>query len=522
MPADRPNVLLITSDQQHFSTLSYAANNPHIQTPNLDRLAKMGMNFTRAYCPNPTCTPTRASLITGQYPSVHGAWSLGCVTPSNQSFLGDSFREAGYDASLIGKAHFQPLADDPDRPETASIERHPYLRDLDFWKRFNQTRTPWYGFNHVETCRNHTDEAHAGGHYALWMKEKGLDNWEDHFQSIAPNGVYGAGDAQHHKWTLPEEFHYSVWTAERTIARIEHCVNNNLNFFCWSSFHDPHPSYLVPEPWDTMYDPADVQIGKLHVNPDGKTELDKMPPPHQMTQQRDADWSVFKESGFASHGYGCHLYDEEKLRKDIAVYYGMTSFMDQQIGRILDALDEHGLTDNTLIVFTTDHGHYYGHHGLTAKGSFHYEDGIRLPFLAAWPGKIKADTNCEALTNLIDLAPTFLDACGIEIPERMQGKSQLPVWQGKAQRINDHTICEFRHQPTTVHIRTLITERYKLTLYRDRPDWGELFDLQEDPGEVDNKYADPAYAEVRRDLFEQFMQAELQREPQLTVRTAGA
>lgn len=520
MNAKKPNVLLITSDQQHFSTLSHAANNPHIQTPNLDRLARMGMNFTRAYCPNPTCTPTRASLITGQYPSVHGAWTLGTKTPTNIPFVGDLFREAGYDVSLIGKAHFQPLGDREDDPQTHSIEKHPYLRDMDFWNKFNQTQTPWYGFNHIETCRNHADEAHAGGHYAQWMLDQGFSDWEQHYQPVPGSGV--KGEHREHKWSLPEQYHYSVWTAERTVARIELCVANNQPFYCWSSFHDPHPPYLVPEPWDTMYNPDDVMLGELHIHEDGTSELDKMPPPHQMTQQRDSDWSGFNETKYGSHGYKCHLTDREQLKKDVAVYYGMTSLMDREIGKILDALEQQGVLDNTLIVFTTDHGHYYGHHGLTAKGAFHYDDGIRLPFLAAWPGHIAPDSTTDAITNLVDLPATFLDACGLDVPIWMQGKSQLPVWTGQADRVNDHTICEFHHQPHSVHLRTLITERYKFTLYRGHTDWGELFDLETDPGEVDNKFHDPAYADVKAELFEKFMQAELEREPMLTLRTAGA
>ena len=519
--AARPNVLLITSDQQHFSTLAHAANNPAIKTPNLDRLSKRGTMFDRAYCPNPTCTPSRASIITGLYPSAHGAWSLGCKTPEHLTTLGDRFRAAGYDASLIGKAHFQPLADDPDRPETHSIEKHPYLRDLDFWQRFNRTETPWYGFNHVETCRNHTDEAHAGGHYALWMKQHGLDDWEDHFD--LPDGPYGAKRFQRHKWTLPERYHYSVWTAERTMARMEHCVDNDTPFFCWSSFHDPHPSYLVPEPWDAMYDPAEVRIGHLHRNADGTTELDKMPPPHRMTQDPDADWSVFSETPYGNHGFQYHAgQSEDELRRDVAVYYGMTSLMDREIGRILDKLDALGQTENTLIVFTTDHGHYYGHHGLTAKGAFHYDDGIRLPFIASWPGVIPQDVHSSAITSLVDLAPTFLSACGLDVPEPMQGKDQMTVWRGEADAVNDHTFCEFRHQPTKLHLRTYINDRYKLTLWRGHPDWGELFDLEADPDEVDNKFDGPGYAKVKDELIYEMQHAELAREPQWTPRTAGA
>ena len=510
---ERPNILLITSDQQLYDTLGY--KNPHIQTPNLDRLRAGGADFGRAYCPNPTCTPTRASIITGMYPAWHGAWSLGTKLMEDVPTVGDTFRDHGYDASLIGKAHFQPLQS-RDKPCEESIEAHPYLRDLDFWARFNDERTPWYGFNHVETCRNHTDEAHAGGHYALWMKQKGLDDWEKHFD--VPEGPYGSKrQVQHHSWDLPEAFHYSVWTAERTIAAIERSRDEGKPFFCWSSFHDPHPSYLVPKPWDTMYDPADMPIGELTPG-----ELDKMPPPHRMTQDPDADWSVFREpGGHGVHGYGYHGYDRDQLRKDMAIYYGMTSFMDQQIGRILDHLDAQGLTENTLVVFTTDHGHYIGHHGLNAKGAFHYEEGIKLPFIARWPGRIAEGGQIDALQSLVDLPQTFLSACGIEAPGVMQGVDQLPVWTGETPSARDVAICEFRHQPTKVHLRTWITERYKLTLYRDR-DWGELFDFQEDPGEVNNVFDDPAYAEVKSRMMDAALGEELRREPTPMLRVAVA
>ena len=157
--ADKPNLLLITSDQQHWFTLGI--NNPKIKTPNLDRLAAMGTNFTRAYCPNPTCTPTRATLITGQYPSQHGAFTLGTKLPENVPTLGEYLHDEGYWTALVGKAHFQPLMNRPEL-DCESVESYPLLRDLEFWKTFNDKHTPWYGFDHVETCRNHTDEGHAG------------------------------------------------------------------------------------------------------------------------------------------------------------------------------------------------------------------------------------------------------------------------------------------------------------------------------------------------------------------------
>ena len=155
MPRAR-NVLLITSDQQHWMTLGI--NNPEISTPNLDRLAAEGTVFDRAYTVNPTCTPTRASIITGKYPSQHGAWSLGTKLPEWEMTVGDLLQSAGLRTALVGKAHFQPLKGTPEYP---SLESYPVMQDLEFWRRFYG---PFYGFEHVELARNHTDEAHVGQH----------------------------------------------------------------------------------------------------------------------------------------------------------------------------------------------------------------------------------------------------------------------------------------------------------------------------------------------------------------------
>jgi arylsulfatase A-like enzyme len=207
-----PNVLLITSDQQHHRTLG--AVNPQISTPNLDRLAREGTTFDRAYCANPTCTPTRASIITGRYPSQHGAWSLGTKLAESEPTVGDLFQENGYATALIGKAHFQPLVTTPEFP---SIEAYPILHDLDFWRHFHG---PFYGFDHVELVRNHTSEGHAGQHYALWLEERGCTNWRDYFQP--PTGTWEP--ARQGRWGLPERFHYSAWIAERTNAFVRSAI----------------------------------------------------------------------------------------------------------------------------------------------------------------------------------------------------------------------------------------------------------------------------------------------------------
>ncbi len=499
-----PNILLITSDQQHWNTLGWL--NPEVKTPNLDRLARRGTLFTRAYCPNPTCTPTRASMITGQYPSQHGAYSLGTKLMEDAPTVGEEFAKGGYDRAIIGKAHFQPLKGTDAYP---SLEAYPVLQDLDFWRNY---KGPFYGFNHFELARNHTDEAHVGQHYALWMEQKGCKNWRDYFSPPTGNTP-----SQHHTWNIPEELHYNTWISERANARLDHYKETGQPFFLWASFFDPHPSYLVPKPWDTMYDPEKLTVPEMI-----EGEHEKNPPHFQLTQQPKPDFSPWQEpEGNGMHGFHSHSHKKEDLARDIAIYYGMVSFLDQAAGKILDRLEQLGLAENTLVVFTTDHGHFYGQHGLIAKGAFHYEDMVKIPFIASWPGHVPEGRRCAALQSLVDLPPTFLSYAGLPVPRRMSGRDQSAVWNGGGTPARDHVLVENRHQPTALHCKTYIDERYKLTVYWNR-EYGELFDLQEDPGEINNLWNDPAAGKLKADLVMKLLFAEMGKEPLLMPRVAGA
>ena len=498
------NVLFITSDQQHWNTLGVL--NPEIQTPNLDKLAARGALFERAYTVNPTCTPTRASWITGLYPSQHGAWSLGTALPQDVPTIGDSMASNNMSCELIGKAHFQPLASTPDHP---SLEAYPVLQDLEFWKTYTKK---FYGFNHYELARNHTNEAHVGQHYALWMEEKGCKNWREYF--LAPTGTMD--ETIRHTWPLPEEFHYDTWIAERTCARLDAHKNTDTPFFLWASFFDPHPDYLVPEPWASMYDPATITLPPSHPG-----EHEDSPPHIQKTQELHPDFSSYKETGKQIHGFHCHREEEENLRKDMAIYYGMVSMMDHYIGKILDRLEENGQSEDTLVVFTTDHGHYLGHHNLTAKGAFHYDDGIKVPFIAACPNLIPQGVKSSQLLSLIDLAPTFLAIMGIQAPRTMAGKDMTPLLTNPSQPFRNRVICENQHEPTTVNLRTYIDSRYKITVYYDR-EYGELYDLQTDPGELTNLWDHPESQGVKNQLLLSALSAEMDKAPLPMDRVAEA
>jgi arylsulfatase A-like enzyme len=509
----QPNILLITTDQHHYRALG--TNDPVIRTPSIDRLAEEGVQFDRAYCNNPVCSPSRSTIITGLYPAWHGCWTIGVKLPEDVPTVGERFQAHGYHSILVGKAHFQPLASEPG---SESIECQPILRDLDFWRSFHG---PWYGFDHVETGRMHAHESHAGQHYALWMEEKGFTEWRDYFQKWPRDPEDKYRGQQYTRgmmaWDIPEPYHHTHWVGERTVANIERSVAEGRPFFLWSSFFDPHPPYAIPEPWASMYDPGEIEPGRYVPG-----ELQDMPPQYAKTQEEAPDYTAYyEEGGKGLHGFHSHLHTEEQIRHSIACYYGMISLIDQEVGRILDALDRLGIAENTLVLFSTDHGHFLGQHGLIAKGAFHYEDMLRIPMIVRYPGVVPAGTRSDALQCQVDWPVTFLSAAGIEVPGSMQGLNQLDVWAGDRSAGREWVLVENRHNPTTVHLRTLVTDRFKVTVYRDAT-YGELFDLEADPGELHNCWDDPAYAEVKARLLLQFVQAEIQREPTRMPRIAGA
>lgn len=514
----RKNILLITTDQQHWSALGCL--NPEVKTPNLDRLAEQGMLFTRAYTVNPTCTPARASLVTGLYPSQHGAYSLGTKLMEDVPTVGGEFQQHGYRTALVGKAHFQPLRS---TEEYSSLESYPIIHDLDFWKKFSG---PFYGFEHVELARNHTDEAHVGQHYALWLEERAPGNWRQYFLPSPKNFTEKEGYPVSDRtalaqgegvWDIPEELHYNTWIAERTNALLEGYAEANNNFFLWASFFDPHPQYMVPEPYASMYDPSKVTVPEFR-----EGEFDDKPPYFQLARQESPDGSAFQEAGgHAVHGMHTHLRSDEAKARNIATMYGMMTMLDKYIGKIIDHLDSLGLTEDTLICFTTDHGDFYGQHGLIAKTIHHYEDLLKIPLIVRMPGTVPPGSRSNALQSLVDLPQTFLDMAGLPVPRRMTGVTETPVWTGVKEQIRDHVIVENRHQPTKMNLRGYITDRYKLTLHYQQ-DYGELYDLQADPEEYVNLWDRPDSQTLKQHLLLRFLYGEMGKEPLPMPRIAPA
>lgn len=501
-----PNILLITSDQHHWMAIGY--NDPKCKTPNLDRLAQHGMIFDRAYSCNTVSTPSRASIITGRYPSQHGAYALGTKMPETELCIGDVLSECGYETALVGKAHFQPLHGTAEYP---SCEAYPILQDLDFWKTYNG---PFYGFDHVELARNHADEPHVGQHYGLWLQEKVGGQWKDWYRVPTGNAPKG----QSGSWSMPEQYHTDVWIAERCNALLDQYKESGKPFMLWASFFDPHNPYLVPEPWASMYNPEDMDVPETM-----EDDIADMPLHYRITREENPDKSHWAEGtpSHPVHGISYHHCTKESVKRNQAIYYGMVSMMDHYIGKILDHLEENGQLDNTLIIFTTDHGGFNGHHGLTGKGVFDYEDDVKIPFIASFKGRIPEGKRSDALISLVDIAPTILGMIGTEIPRCMTGIDQTEVFLNSKEEIRNHVLVENRFQMTKFYVCTYIDKDYKLA-YDMNSDEGELFDLKNDPNEMVNHWADPAYKEIKSKLLLKALQARMKAEPVLMPRVAGA
>lgn len=434
--------------------------------------------------------------MTGLYPSQHGAYSLGTKLPETVPTLGGYFQKGGYRTSLFGKAHFQPLRGTPDFP---SFETPKHFGDRAFWEKWKGS---FYGFADFELTRNHTTEAWVGPHYRFWLEDKGFSNWRDWF--VPPAGHYDLDSQRGGCWPIPEEAHYNTWMVERIQARLERHAANSDPFFLWASFPDPHKPYAVPEPWASMYSSADI-IREYAI----PGEHERNPLPHRLTQEEHPDFSPYRVSGHGIHGYHSQLFSQSvEFGEQIATYYGMISYTDHAIGRILDRLEALGLYENTLIVFTTDHGHFLGKHGLGTKGAFHYEDVIKVPLICKTPKHKNPGTRTDSLISLVDLPKTFLSMTSLPVPGSMAGVDFSPVLLGETKSLRDHVLIENRHEPDTVFLNTYVNDRFKITVYAGAAH-GELWDLEQDPDELDNLWDNPENAVLKAELLLKLAQAQM-------------
>jgi uncharacterized sulfatase len=472
----KPNILLITSDQQRKDSMG-VYNPGGARTPNLDKLAADGVVFTRAYTPHATCTPARASILTGQYASRHGAYTIGTTTPENCLKLSSLLSAAGYHTCAAGKMHFQPVS------TVGRFESPPRIMDERFWRDFDG---PYYGFQWTRLLNRHTSEdLSCRMRYGVWLKDHGLKeaDLKKHF-----SGQTGT-------WSLPRELHPSVFVADHAIEAIRQHRTDARPFFLWASFQDPHPPHVAPPPYDSMFDPDKMDY--LGVR-DG--EFDGKPAVYRQLYERGIRGLPFGDRfGVPSCG-PARAEQETQWRKSTAIHHGMVALMDEEIGRILAALKDSGLYEDTLIVFTTDHGDYLGNHGFRGKGFPAFEEVYNLPFVIKNPGQANAGTRSNALAGSLDIAPTVLDFAGLPIPAQMQGISQRAVFQGRAARARESFLIENRPVQKDFYQKMLVSDGYKLVAYMGES-YGELYELASDPHQYRNLWDSPRHRERKQSML---------------------
>jgi arylsulfatase len=456
----RPNILLISTDQQRYDMIG-AAGNPAVSTPHLDRLAAQGALFENCYVQNPVCSPSRASLMTGTYVSAHGLYENGVdIAPDTRVFSKD-LAEAGYDCGLVGKFHLHSCFHGRTEP-----------RLDDGFRVFRWAHDPYPGSS--ENAYHRWLRARRPDLYARALEERGLFD------------------------TMPTEFHYSRWIAEETISFLRTDRRTEQPFFFVTNFFDPHHGFGAPEEYVRRYD--DVELPEVNTR-DG--ELEDKPEIQQHT-------SLHGGGGMPS----CADLDEQQLDQLRRAYYAMVSLVDDEVGRILAVLDEEGLAEDTIVVFTSDHGELLGDHQLLRKGPFLYDCSVKVPLIIRWPGVVEAGMRREELVQWVDLAPTFLEAAGLEPLRSHQGESLLPLLRGEATDWRDWALSQYRSSGDpanpSAHLTMLRSGRYKLIAHHGapsspRPRTGELYDLETDPGELVNLWEDAAHRPVRLELAEQLL-----------------
>ncbi|MCY3780410.1 MAG: sulfatase-like hydrolase/transferase [Chloroflexi bacterium] len=475
--AEQPNIIMILCDELRTDALG-CYGNPIVQTPNIDRLAAEGTRFSQCFVTQPTCTPSRASIMTGCYPSALRTRMVGCYTPDDPRFLPRALSENGYRTASIGKLHLVPQAAEPDIVA----------------QRLTSDEATYYGFQEVDLVNGHGSRC-FGNRYSSWLREA-VPDLEARLADVT---AYEKG-VNCWRWNLPEQTHSSHYLADRTTKFLESATEEP--FFLHISFPDPHYPFTVPEPWASFYEPADMPLPIPPI-----TESIDMPRLHErvyrgpQAQSSDGERPRDRVIGTPPHNYA--ELGPEDWQQVKAIYYGMVSLVDHSIGRILDAVDRLDQRDNTLIVFLSDHGDYLGDHGMYGKG-LPYESALRTPLIARGPG-IAAGHTIDSVESTLDIAPTLLDMADIAEPEGVQGRSLKPLLSGADLPRPSVALVENDDDFAELRMRSIFTPQWRLTYYLNQ-EWGELINRENDPLEMRNLWNDPAHAAVKQQLLAQLLQ----------------
>ena len=491
----KPNILLITSDQHRGDCFGFEGR--AIRTPHLDRMARSGTRFSACITPAVFCQPARASMLTGLLPYTHGVADNGInLDPSlGKAGFAGTLGRAGYDTAFIGKAHFSTKTTfhPTDTPEcNYGSQTYP-----DDWC------GPYMGFEHVElVVHGHLNKAREnkrppiGQHYERYFFSRGdgdeaLERWAT---ALPPH----TGAAQTWHSALPVQWHSSSWVGDRTIDWLNR-RHRGKPFCMWVSFPDPHHAFDCPEPWSRLHHPDAVAL------PAHRTlDLERRPWWHEASLTGEPIVDDPEIRRYRMQGQRVPPQTDVQLRDMTTNYYGMISLIDHSVGRILDTLEAVGEADNTIVIFTSDHGDLLGDHGLYLKGPTLYEGVLRVGLIINGPG-IPAGRVVDDPVSTIDLAPTFYDWARTPAPPDLQGKSFLSLFVDAPNAGRDVAYNEwFVHKSrfgVDLDLRAVRTKTHKCT-FEMISGAGEMYDLVNDPTEMENVFDDPDHAAVRRALEE--------------------
>lgn len=470
MARSRPNIIFICTDQQRFDSLG-CYGNEHAVTPTLDQLANDGVLFENCYVQSPVCSPSRASLLTGRYVHAHGLWANGVTLPSHLPLFTKTLANSGYDCGLVGKWHLSACY---------GGRTEPRLDD---------------GFRVFEWAHDPTHGSPQNA-YHRWLEA-------EHPELYARAIAGGPGRPAHepvHFDTMPTETHYSHWVGERSISFLRDERDAAQPFFLWVNFFDPHHPFVAPQEYLDRFD------------------VDSLPPPIGSPDDLATKPEILVEAhrkSYAGAARGFAEYTPDEIRQIIRANYAMVSLIDDEVGRILSAVDEIGASRDTLVIFTSDHGEMQGDHGILLKGPMMYEGAVRVPLIMRWPGVLPAGQRVNALVQWLDLNATMLEAAGAEPLPGNQGASLMPLARGEPDAFErGWALGEYRdsghpYEPP-VHTTMLRSGAYKLVVFHGEPATartrtGELYDLSQDPAETNNLWDSAEHAAVRAQLQEKLL-----------------
>ena len=464
---ERKNILLILTDQHRYDTLGcYGAE--HCRTPNLDHLAARGVRFDRAYTNSVPCSPSRAALFTGLYPHKSHVLVNNQVLNPDVPNMASELGRAGYQLGYTGKWH----VDDP-------------LCATDYG--FEAKDFPGYGYpiynGLIEGLRFGPREGSGGAstHYKAYLDEKGLA-YPKVLEAHYGDNPGKQGQEMYALQSGPVEASFEYMVAEDTVNMLRKFKGqqdeDGSPFFIWANFWGPHTPCFIPEPYYSMYDPASIPE-----EPSFGETWERKPFVQQMVERF---W------GLSGGGW-------ERWREIVARYWGYVTMIDDFVGMIMTELKALGCTDNTVVVFSTDHGDNMGAHRLIEKGPFTYEQCYRLPIIAAYPGCEKPGSASDAFVYLQDLYPTFLEIAGLPQPTEPDTQSILDQIRGISTATGrDSIYAQFFAQLFTYEQRMIRTRTHKFVY--NPSDIGELYDLETDPWEMHNLFDLPETQSIQDDL----------------------